>query len=126
MKKIVKNINTNYIQYGEGKDILLLHGWGQKVEAFRPIIESLKKDFKVYTLDFPGFGRSEEPKTIWSVYDYADMVEKFVKELEIKNPTIFGHSFGGRVAIRYSSLYNVNKTFLVSAKAFKNKSINSI
>ena len=28
----VKDVDVNYIQYGEGKDILLLHGWGQNIE----------------------------------------------------------------------------------------------
>ena len=27
MKIKINDVNVNYIQYGEGKDVLLLHGW---------------------------------------------------------------------------------------------------
>ena len=33
----IKNLNINYIQYGKGKDILLLHGWGQNIEMMKPL-----------------------------------------------------------------------------------------
>ena len=98
----IDDLKVYYEVEGQGHPILLLHGWGQSVAAFQPVFDYLKQNFRVYSLDFPGFGQSEEPQTVWSVYDYADMVEKFVKQLDIKNPTIFGHSFGGRVGIIYA------------------------
>ncbi len=118
----IDDLNVYYEVEGQGHPIVLLHGWGQCVAAFKPIIDSLKNDFQVYTLDFPGFGQSEEPKTIWSVYDYADMVEKFIKQLEIKNPTIFGHSFGGRVGIIYAGRQkDLNKLVLIDSAGIKPK-----
>lgn len=118
----IDDLNVYYEVEGQGHPLVLLHGWGQCVAAFKPIIDSLKNDFQVYTLDFPGFGQSEEPKTIWSVYDYADMVEKFIKQLEIKNPTIFGHSFGGRVGIIYAGRQNdLNKLVLIDSAGIKPK-----
>ena len=41
MKIKIQDININYIQYGEGKDILLLHGWGQNIEMMKPLGEKL-------------------------------------------------------------------------------------
>lgn len=118
----IDDLNVYYEVEGKGHPLVLLHGWGQCVAAFKPIIDSLKNDFQVYTLDFPGFGQSEEPKTIWSVYDYADMVEKFINQLEIKNPTIFGHSFGGRVGIIYAGRQNdLNKLVLIDSAGIKPK-----
>ena len=38
MKINVKDVDINYIQYGEGKDILLLHGWGQNIEMMRFLV----------------------------------------------------------------------------------------
>ena len=52
-------------------------------------------------LDLPGFGQSDEPKEIWNIFDYAEMVNYFVKELKINDPILIGHSFGGRVAIKF-------------------------
>ena len=27
----INDVKINYIQYGEGKDVLLLYGWGQNI-----------------------------------------------------------------------------------------------
>ena len=112
MKIKVKNVLVNYIQYGEGKDILLLHGWGQNIEMMKMLGDNFSDRFRITILDFPGFGLSEEPSESWTIKDFADMLEEFVKELGIKKPIIMGHSFGGRVAIRYSADHVVEKIVL--------------
>lgn len=112
MKIKVKNVLVNYIQYGEGKDILLLHGWGQNIEMMKMLGDNFSDRFRITILDFPGFGFSEEPSESWTIKDFADMLDEFVKELNIKKPIIMGHSFGGRVAIRYSADHVVEKIVL--------------
>ena len=112
MKIKVKNVLVNYIQYGEGIDILLLHGWGQNIEMMKMLGDNFSNRFRITILDFPGFGFSEEPSESWNIKDYADMLDEFVKELGIKKPIIMGHSFGGRVAIRYSADHVVEKIVL--------------
>ena len=50
------------------------------------------------------------------------MIEKFIKELQIKKPTIFGHSFGGRVGIIYAGRQNdLNKLVLIDSAGIKPK-----
>ena len=83
-----RNININYIQYGEGSDIILLHGWGQNIEMMKPLGDPLSKNHRITILDFPGFGDSEEPKEPWSIKDYALLIEYLVKELKIKKPIV--------------------------------------
>ena len=112
MKIKVKNILVNYIQYGEGRDILLLHGWGQNIEMMKMLGDNFSDRFRITILDFPGFGLSEEPSESWTIKDFADMLDEFVKVLGIKKPIIMGHSFGGRVAIRYSADHVVEKIVL--------------
>lgn len=112
MKIKVKNVLVNYIQYGEGKDILLLHGWGQNIEMMKMLGDNFSDRFRITILDFPGFGLSEEPGEAWNIKDYANMLEEFINELGIKKPIIMGHSFGGRVAIRYSAEHVVEKIVL--------------
>ena len=53
---MVININDcliNYEIYGEGKPLLLLHGWGACIDSMAPIWQFFKNKFKVYVLDFP-------------------------------------------------------------------------
>ena len=112
MKIKVKDTLVNYIQYGECKDIILLHGWGQNIEMMKPIGDNLAGNFRITIIDFPGFGESEEPSEAWNISDYANMLELLVKELKIKKPIVMGHSFGGRVAIRYSANNPIEKLVL--------------
>jgi len=112
MKINVKSIDINYIQYGEGRDIVLLHGWGQNIEMMRPLGEKLSKNFRITILDLPGFGESSEPSDSLTIYDYNDILEEFLERLNISNPILIGHSFGGRISIIYSSKNKVEKLVL--------------
>ena len=40
--KHIKGVDINYIEYGEGTDIVLLHGWGQNIEMMKPVGDKLK------------------------------------------------------------------------------------
>lgn len=119
MKIKIKDTLVNYIQYGKGKDIILLHGWGQNIEMMKPIGDNLAENFRITIIDFPGFGESEEPKEAWDISMYAEMLGELIKELEIKKPTIMGHSFGGRVAIRYSANNPIEKLVLFGSPCIR-------
>ena len=99
MEKIIDGLKINYEMAGEGEDLLLLHGWGADIRVMHPMFEHFSAYRRVISLDLPGFGRSQPPETPWSVYDYADFVERFIAELGLKDPVLLGHSFGGRLAI---------------------------
>ena len=77
----IKDVDINYIQYGKGKDIILLHGWGQNIEMMKPLGDKLSSKFKITIMDLPGFGESSEPKYAWSLDDYKEMIELFRNEL---------------------------------------------
>ena len=115
----VKGLNVNYIQYGKGKDILLLHGWGQNIEMMKPLGDAFCDRFRITIIDFPGFGQSEEPKEAWTIDKYSLMLEEFVKQTGIKKPIVMGHSFGGRVAIRYSARNPIEKLVLFGSPCIR-------
>ena len=115
----VNNVKINYIQYGEGNDILLLHGWGQNIAMMKPLGDNLCDKFRVTIIDFPGFGESSEPSSAWTIADYANVLEKLILELKIKKPIIIGHSFGGRVAIRYSANNPIEKLVLFGSPCIR-------
>lgn len=119
MKIKIDNINVNYIQYGEGKDVLLLHGWGQNIQMMKPIGDNLCRNHRITIIDFPGFGESDEPLVPWTIGDYAVLVEKLVKELGIKKPVVMGHSFGGRVAIYFSADNPIEKLVLFGSPCIR-------
>ncbi len=112
LKKRIKDVEVNYIQYGKGEDIVLLHGWGQNIEMMKPLGNFFQQNYKITILDLPGFGETEEPKTPWTTKDYALLLSNFLHELKIDCPIIMGHSFGGRVAIMYAANHPVKKLVL--------------
>ncbi len=118
----IKGTRVHYEVSGAGQPILLLHGWGANLKTFQHVHKFLEPHFKVYSIDFPGFGESHEPPETWSVYDYADFLADFLKSFEIENPILVGHSFGGRVSIIHSGRKNpVKKLILVDSAGIKPK-----
>ena len=119
MKIRIKDIDINYIQYGKGKDIVLLHGWGQNIEMMMPVGDRLEKNYRITILDLPGFGESSEPKEVLNIYDYSDILEEFLNQLDITNPIVMGHSFGGRIAIIYASRNKIEKLILFGSPCIR-------
>ena len=117
MKIKVKGLNINYIQEGEGYDIILLHGWGCSIETMIPILNILKDSAKVTVLDLPGFGESDKPEKPINSYEYTEIVNEFIEKIGIKTANILGHSHGGRIGIILSSKYpeKVNKLVLIDS-----------
>lgn len=117
MLKKIMDIKINYEYIDNKKDItlVLLHGWGQKIEMMQPIGNFYSEIFNVLTIDLPGFGKSEEPEYPWSVYEYADAVKKLVDALKIQKIYLAGHSFGGRVSLIYASKYKVEKLVCIAS-----------
>lgn len=112
-----EDIKINYKEFGkkDGNAILYLHGWGQNIEMMEPIAKPFAKKFRLLILDLPGFGKSDEPKEVWSLDDYVEMIHSFLEEMNVKNPIVIGHSFGGKLAIIYASKYEVSKLVLLAS-----------
>lgn len=128
MQITYRKTNINYVYYDNNSKInlIFLHGWGQNIEMMMPIAKPYIKKYNVLVLDLPGFGLSDEPNEVWDIYEYADMVEYIRKELNMGNPILIGHSFGGKISLAYSIKYNPVKTVLLASpfrKAITKKSI---
>lgn len=106
---------------GEGKPVLLLHGWGCTHNIFAALQQLLAQQYKVYNFDFPGFGESDEPTQVWGTEEYTRMIETFVQDNKIECPALVGHSFGGRISIIYASRNETSRVVLVDAAGIKPK-----
>ncbi len=121
MKIELDGIKVSYECYGKGDNIVLLHGWGGAALSFKPVSDYLSKSYRVYALDFPGFGNSDIPPEPWGTEDYGNFVLKFLNEMLIEKTNIIAHSFGGRVAIWLAANFpgKVNKLVLVDSAGIK-------
>lgn len=113
----INGLKINYIVEGQGKDVVVLHGWGANINTVLSIVNILKGKFRVHALDLPGFGESQEPKTPISSFEYAEIVKMYMDKSGISNAILIGHSFGGKISIIIGSKYGeiVDKIVLVNS-----------
>ena len=94
-----------FLKFGNSKNFLVfLHGWGADKNSFFWV----KNYFKSHTLifvDFAGFGETPEPSKAYTLSDYVYDLYKLLSSFDIDDLTLIGHSFGGRVAIKYAFLH---------------------
>ncbi len=81
----------------------------------------LSAHMHVWNIDFPGFGKSEEPKETWGCEDYTAFLRDFIEANQIEEPVFIAHSFGCRIALRYAALYPVRKMVLTGAAGLRDK-----
>lgn len=121
MEYIYNGLKIFYKVKGTGFPVIFLHGWGCDSSIFDVFADVVSVKYQAVSLDFPGFGQSAEPETIWGVEDYTFMLEAFVRDNGFGAPVLIGHSFGGRVAILYSSRNEVKSVVLTDAAGVKPK-----
>ncbi len=122
MIKKIKGLDINYIDYGNvhGEAIVFLHGWGQLIDMMKPLADPFSHDYRIIIMDLPGHGLSSEPLSVWTISDYVECIKELLDELNINNPVLVGHSFGGKISLMYASKYKVNK-LVVLASPYKKK-----
>jgi len=87
---------------GGGTPLVLVHGLGDRAEAWAPMIPQLKRDgFHVYALDLLGYGRSPKPAdSDYSIATQEQFVVDFIQALGLPRTDIGGWSMGGWVTMR--------------------------
>ena len=93
-------LKTAQVVLGEGKPVLMLHGWGAHIDLLLPLAQRLAPlGYRLYIPDLPGFGQTEAPPTGWSVHDYVQWIIAYLNHHQLKRVHLFGHSFGGRLSL---------------------------
>ena len=101
-------INGHTIFYtvkGEGKPLLLIHGYGAGIWVWEKQIEALSQSYRVYALDLIGHGYSDRPNISYTPEVYIRFLKDFMDGVGIEKATLIGNSMGGgmawAMAIRY-------------------------
>lgn len=120
MEMVIDNYKIQYKESGMGEDVVvILQGWGTSMDLYDSVAASISSGYRVVQFDFPGFGKSDDPREAWAVDDYAEFFIKFMDGLNIKKATLIGHSYGGRVIIKLASRdtlpFTIHKIVLVDS-----------
>ncbi|MDY0277523.1 MAG: alpha/beta hydrolase [Acholeplasma sp.] len=108
-KKTIKLRNgeeISYLEQGTGKKtLILIHGNFSSSLYYKPLLDRIPKDIKVYAPDLRGYGDSSYYRRITSLKDFATDIYYFMKELNILKANIVGWSLGGGVAMELAANY---------------------
>lgn len=123
MQCIVDGLVVGYDVLGKGKTIVMLHGWGASRQSLSALAKELSKKYQVVLVDVPGFGESAKPTKSWGLSEYAEWVQSFLQKIKIKNVyALLGHSNGGAIAIKLTSLgFQSEKLILLGAAGIRKR-----
>ena len=99
--------------YGEGKPLVLLHGFLLSSTYWEKLIPKLLKKNQVITIDLPGHGKSECISEIHSMELMAEVVNYVLEKLNIKKASFIGHSMGGYIALAFTEKHESKVETLV-------------
>ena len=109
------------LQTGAGDPVVVLHGWGGRIESMAPVIDCLRASFKVIAFDLPGFGSSPPPKGAWGTADYAGFVRDALADMDVHRAHFVGHSFGAKTSLYLAATYPdlVDRMLLVGSSGLR-------
>ena len=117
-------VNIHYQDTGPSKNqipILFLHGFGSSLQTWDSWSEALSSEYRVVSLDLPGFGLTgEDPSGIYTDQRSVEVLEAFLKELQIPKVVLVGNSMGGKFAWQFAARYpdQVAKLVLISPDGY--------
>ena len=94
-----KESSIYYEDEGQGKAIILLHGFLENSTMWKNIKPVLLKNNRVVCIDLLGHGNSDCLGYSHTMSDMADAVLGVINHLQVKEYTLIGHSMGGYVAL---------------------------
>ncbi len=97
----VNGVKIHYIEAGEGKPVLLFHGSRFNAETWKSTgtVEAISNSgMKAISVDFPGYGSSEEGK-----FNSLDVfMEDLMSSMGIEQAVLLGASMGGNAVIDFA------------------------
>ena len=99
----VDHLKVHYTNYGKGDTALFfVHGWSCDETVWSEQTPALAEKIRVITIDLPGHGQSDKPKTIeYTMNLYAHLIDAVLSDAGVKSVILVGHSNGTPVIRQY-------------------------
>lgn len=101
---------------GKGKPVLLIPGFTVPGESWDTVVNQLKDNYECHVVTFAGFGGKKAIDFPW-LPQVNNALEEYIRQKELTNLTVIGHSLGGTIAIWLASRENngISKIVLIDA-----------
>ena len=115
---VIDGAKLHYLSAGHGPNLILLHGFAETSQMWKPIIPLLAQRFTVIAPDLPGIGDSDAPSNGSDMKNAAIRIHDLSKSLGIQQAEVVGHDIGLMVAYAYAAMYPSEVKKLVLMDAF--------
>jgi pimeloyl-ACP methyl ester carboxylesterase len=94
-----------YTTQGEGRSIVLLHGYLESSTMWDELVPILSANYKVICIDLPGHGNTENFGYVHSMELMAKAVKAVLDKIDVRKALFIGHSMGGYVCMAFADLF---------------------
>jgi non-heme chloroperoxidase len=119
--EVEKNVKLHVTDIGEGKPVVLIHGWPLSDAMYEYQYSALVENgYRVIGITLRGFGQSDKPYGKYNYDVFADDIKVVLDKLDIRDATLGGFSMGGATVIHYMAKHkgaHVSKLALFGAAA---------
>ncbi|OJW51261.1 MAG: alpha/beta hydrolase [Alphaproteobacteria bacterium 41-28] len=119
--KANEDVNLFVKDWGSGKTVVFIHGWPLNHKCYEYQFTMLPQfGLRCIGLDLRGYGDSDKPCGEYDYNMYADDLLMILRNLNLYDVTLVGHSMGGAIILRYLTRHaneRVSKAILVGAAA---------
>jgi pimeloyl-ACP methyl ester carboxylesterase len=115
-------VELNFRDLGQGRPVVLLHGWGMSLEVWdRQVMDLAGRatgGLRTIAVDLRGHGHSPKPLTGYGYDDHVADVAALLARLDLTDVVLVGWSMGGAVAARTAAhCARVSQVVLVGTPA---------
>lgn len=96
---VASGIGTRVLRAGKGDTTLVfLHGYGESLLSWRPLLDRFTRRYRVLALDLPGFGLADKPASGYDYASYQRWLDAILARYTTGPVIVVGHSMGGELA----------------------------